>query len=936
MNIFDKIQHYITRSETKLLSQIPVSDNEYGELLKYVKSYVLRMYMQTVVPADAIVSVCLVQIAIRTYADGNYWEYFLDEVGLDVSASKRNYIGRIFAATLKKYNLFEIAHESGTKYAYVENIKAHAFVPNNYLSGYFDFLFAFYDRNILRQLPDNIDEDYLEMSEFFANTLHESGDSFSLTTLNNKPAKSYKLLKATRTLFAQCAPDVVSQEIYRHLKIIDDYYYDDILPNIDDRFGEAFALWQKKNAEINDRNKGTTKRKSGAFYHKPYFCINRKDGTAELIIPEQKIRNDDFNGEVVAKIICGNSTNEYRLNLYRAFGVIVSEQIKIPISNVFCHIEITIKSRTEKRFDIPDRPYRIFDEDSIEILKLRSGQNYLVTQKGAEVRGQKAVYKNSTLSTWDEYSFSNIDEKSVIYINNYPISMIGTFADGPNFTHVSNEYKLSYDGHEIQTAFRHPTLSFRLSKETYSGAFLWCNDEKYLVDDIAVSVVDLPYSPDFYGITVLLQDILDDSAGLYRIFVDEPTKPKREVCKYVYLPNLRCYTEKARYIFSTEASITIIGEYTITPINSSIIEVATNEYLVDLSQGVEQGEFYVEIAGKPYTLIIPLQVFKHGFEKRWQYERPDYIWASDLKNDLYISMPGATEARVYVASKDSRKSAYGVHHGNGIFRFDISEIAEYIRNSPTPFNYISLKYRDNKERNLSLYRVLNRLYVHKADILFDHDQVFVDIFYEGKNDLVLRFVEEGTGHSIVEKTVHNGRNEFPELSAQGLYTMHMLEMVPDPFGFSTETHSIGKPRTRVGAIDYIDISNCKINIQKILYHGQELSLDYSYAVFSLEKQDQFTYTGILYEQKKLAPSLPKAKSTALVKPLLIEGIVDNGDFFIVSVQSVYEDDVYDPLYYDRKMKKLTRSDLVSGKDYSRFIPLYDDSSEYQIHIRRIK
>ena len=223
MAIREKIEQYISRPDVKLLSQIPVSENEYKELLEYARSYVVRMYMQTIVPADIVLSVALVQIAIRTYYDGNYWEYFLEELEMDVSSSKRNYIGQVFAATLRKYRLFEIPHEQGAKYAYVENIKAHAFVPNNYLHGYFDFLFAFYDKNILRQLPDDIDEEFLEMSEFFASTLRASGDSFSLTNLNNKPAKSYKLLKATRTLFAECSPDVVSKEIYRHLQIIDDF-----------------------------------------------------------------------------------------------------------------------------------------------------------------------------------------------------------------------------------------------------------------------------------------------------------------------------------------------------------------------------------------------------------------------------------------------------------------------------------------------------------------------------------------------------------------------------------------------------------------------------------------------------------------------------------------------------------------------------------------
>lgn len=936
MTIREKIHQYIMRPEVKLLSQIPISENEYRKLIEYARNYVLTMHMHISAPADMVLSVALVQIAIRTYYEGNYWEYFLEELEMDVSSSKRNYIGQIFVATLRQYRLFQIPHEQGAKYAYVENIKAHAFVPNKYLHGYFDFLFAFYDKNILRQLPDNIDEEFLEMSEFFASTLRGSGDSFSLTNLNNKPAKSYKLLKATRTLFAECSPDVISKEIYRHLQIIDNFYYDDVLPDREDRFGEAFCLWQIRNTEINDSNKGLAKRRSGAFYHKPYFCINRGNGTADLVIPEQKIRNEDFTGEVYAIVAQGGQQHRFSLSLYRAFGVIVSEPIRIPIGNIFDDIEVTIKSNTEKKFSIPSRSYRIFDGDSIEMLKLRVGQNYLVTEKGAEVHGLKPVYKNIQMSAWDEYSFSDVDEKTVIYIDNSPISIMGTFAEGPDFAYVSKEYKLFSGGREMQTAFRHPILSFRLAKETYAGSFLWCNHEKYLIDDIAASVIELPHDTNSYGVTILLDDLLDDHAAKYHVFVDEPSKQRREICKYVFIPDLRCITDKSRYIFATDAMITLTGNYEITPINVHLLQGTTNEYLVDLLAGHEQGEFALKLGNDEYILAVPLKIFKHGFERAWQYERPDYLWAADLKNDLYISMPGAIEASVYVKTKYYEISETGTNQGNGVFRFDISELAEHIRNNVNPINYISLRYTDNKERKLSLYKVLNRLYVNKSEVLFDQNGVFVDVQYDGKNEFVLRFVDEKTGKTAAEKTVYNGRNEFPELSPSGLYTMHMLESVPDPFGFSTETRTIGNPRTRVGAIDYTDISNCKINIQSVCHAGENLKLDYSYAIFSLEKQDEYTYTGVLYEQKKVPMGAPKPKSVVAARPIIVEGFADNGEFLVVSMQTEYEEDVYDPLFYDKKLKKLVRSDLTSVRDYSRFIPLYDDSADYQIKVRRIQ
>lgn len=847
MNIREKIKDIITHSEIKLLSQIPVSFDEYNELIADMRNYIQHLYVQTVVPANPIVAVALVQIAIRAYSDGNYWDFFNDEIGFTVPASKKNYLGQIFAATLRQYHLFELDREPGAKYAYVENIKAHSYVPDNYLSGYWDFLFAFYDRNILRQLPESIEEEFSEMSEFFADTLNVAGDSISLKNLDNKPAKSYKLLKATRALFAQGDSIILSSEIYRHLQIIDEFYYDNKLPQNSDRFGESFCIWQKRSSEIHDSDNGKTKRRSGKFYHRPYFKIDRSRASVQLIIPEQKIRNDDFSDKVVAIVNENGKSRSFDLSLYRAFGVIVSEPISVPDVDVFGHTEVIIRSLSDRTFDIPECEYRIFDSDSTELAKLKPGQNYLITEKGANVRGHKALYANKDHSIWDEYSYSDIDDESVIYINDTPISITGTFVEGADFAHSSHEYEIFKNGSKLQTAYRHPTVSFRIAKSNYSGAFLWCNNEKYYVDDVAASVVDLPDAPNDYGVTVLLESFLEERAGIYRICVDEPAKNLHEVCNYVFLPDLRCRPEKPRFIFASEAGITITGDYDIEPVNAICVDDGGSDYLVDLTGTDEAGRFRISVDGDIFDMNVPLKIFKHGFEKQWRFDRPDYIWIDDMKNDLYISMSGATEAKVYLASKVSDMVVPGTSLGDGVFRFDISPIVEQIRSSPRPYNYIGLKFRDNKERNLSLYRVLNRTFVD-AEVILDDGIPRVDVKYEGKNAPVLRFCDEKTGETVAEKHVVNGMNDFPELSPDGLYTMYKFEETPDPFGFGSELRSIGNPTVRIGVVNPDDISNCKINFRKILWAGKELHLNYSYGVFSLQKIDEVTYTGVLYEQ----------------------------------------------------------------------------------------
>jgi hypothetical protein len=149
--------------------------------------------------------------------------------------------------------MFELRSKNDLRQAYVENIKAHAFVPNKYLENYFDFLFSFYDRNLLRNLTEDIDEDIDDLISFVSDSLNKSGDEVSIEKSGSKPAKSYKLLKATRSLIAQSGSTVLSDIFFDHLVMMDDYYYDGKLPSKSNRFTEEFQKWvEKKNSEINN------------------------------------------------------------------------------------------------------------------------------------------------------------------------------------------------------------------------------------------------------------------------------------------------------------------------------------------------------------------------------------------------------------------------------------------------------------------------------------------------------------------------------------------------------------------------------------------------------------------------------------------------------------------------------------------------------------
>lgn len=934
MKLFQRIRDQVNSLGIKLLCQIPISHSDYKELLEYTRSKVLNLYIRTIPPPDITLSVALVQIAINTYEEGNYWNCFLNELSINVSAVKRNYIGQIFLATLRHFNLFEIEYDKGSRHAYVENIKAHAYVPNNYSFGYYDFLFSFYDRNLFRQITNKLEDDIYEMIDFMNDSLSSNSDDVRIESYGNRPSKTYRLLKATKNAIGQCSPVIISDLIAKHLIMIDEYYYDRKLPVKDERFANSFISWcEAKEAEINSEPIIDRRRKAvGVLYNKPYYEINRFNEQALLVIPSQKIREDEFDGSAYVEIEYDNKKIKRKLDMYRAYGVLVSEQLKVPVDNIFASYHIDIISCKTRSFKIPEKEYHLFDEDFIEIPKLKKGQCYILVKKGTSVNSDLcAVYVNTNHELWDEFSYSNISDDSVIYINNHPISLNGEFLEEPFFECSSKEYRLFYGEEPIRTAYKHPVISFKVAKKALMGSHIWCNKNRFRanIENIS-SIYEFDQDLENFGVSIPLSNILENTDGLYQIWIDEPGKPKRLICKYVLITSLRCRPEKPRFTFCDRALVHILGNYNITSLNCE--KLNEYEYSLDLTAGIEEAKFELLLGGINYTLEVPIKVFKYGFSRKWRYIREKYLWLSDLENDLYISMPGANRAFVYLGNEED--SIEGEMWMDGEFRFDITRFANKVRENRSAFAYINLKYFDNKWRYLSLFRVLKRLWLYKLDMVYSNNMVRILAEYEGDAKLKVCISDYITKKIVSEKYLINGSTDFPELNFNTLYKLEKLQIVTDPFGLSEHITSLGSIH-KIGAIDFEDVTNCKMIIKSITYNGGLLDLKYKYTAYNLLKISDCTYIGKL---KCVKIDSEKLREEDLFEKICIKIVKEDRQVNILSLHAL-EDDDWLEIWYDRKTKSLI-SDcndmLYLSNDYRRFIPLYEDITEYKVEFRRVK
>ena len=934
-----RIREEFTSSRFELISQIAISDDEYEELLQYVRDKVKNSYVQMLVPSDEVLSVAMVQIAIRVYSEGNYWDYFDEEVGVEISQSKKYYFAQIFAKTIQKYKLFELEQENQSKYSYVENIKAHAFVPNQYLHNYFDFLFSFYDRNLFRQLTDEIDEDIDDLIGFVSESLSRSGDVVSIEKSGNKPAKSYKLLKATRALIAQSTSTVVSDTFFDHLVLMDNYYYDGKLPPKADRFSEAFQEWvEKKNSEINASDSISRKRKAKeSFFHKPHFLIDRNNSQLYLMIPSQKFRTEGFVNDAKVEIRVGGELITKHLEVYKAYGVLVSEEIKLPITDLFAEYKVVISANATQEYLIPSKEYRVFDEDFDESSKLKKGTNYLLVRKGLYVSGNITErFVDTACVLWDKYCYDDVSENSVIYINGKPLSLIGEFSDKPLFECVSKEYLLYKNGRQVQTAYKHPIVSFKINKGMLPRTRLFVNEDPYSIEnDCNITVFDFPNEKDVVGVSIDLDTLLPCMDGVYQISLDEPGKNPHLLTRYILITELRCRTSKPRYTFCSTAEIKLSGDYLTNPLNCYMNEYG--EYVVNLLEGNEAGEFELEFQKETYKLLVPLRVFKFGFEKQWQLIRPEFLWYSDLKNELYVSIPGATEIKVYL-NKNESDCIWGDMYEDGKFKLDISEFVAEIKETTNSMVYINLMFCDNRWRSISLYRVQVRPWIDRFALICENGAMALDAKYQSRNPLYVEFYDFDTKELVVGTQLENGITYLPQISRDKLYTLKRYEVESDEFGFDDNYIPLGEPLHKYGYVDVSDLSNCKMFITRILNKERGLKQQYTYVVFDIQKETDNVYFGKLMYSPKVKGDTPKQKPRTLFEKVRFEVVLDESKIQVLSLNIIEDEDAFIP-YYDSTAQVLISENsdiLLRSREFKRYIPLYEDETTYYVDFRRVR
>lgn len=947
-----------------LLGEIPVDDDEYKSLIEYTRRYLKAVSPSLGVRVDLRLSITLVQIAIREYKEGKYWSYFCEAIGETISLGKMNFCGKVFAATVGYYGLLYINREESNSQMYVENIKLHSIVTNYYMNGFFDFVYSYYEKNLLRQISDDIEDDLVSLSLFMKKMLDENADSIVGIESNGRASKTYRLLKATRLLLANGDLETIKDVLLPILSIVDNFYYDSEMPNDNSRFSNGFELWSQKQEQSEVRS---VERKENRLLasKKPYIHVDFDHMMSYLYVPSQKFRDSECDGEATVKIIINGYEKSIDLEIYKSFGLYLSEQICIPIPSPFDQVEVYIESNIEKKYRIIQSNYRILNKNYDCVNKLSKEKNILLVEKEVKVlfdQEDDCVDFSNEYGAFDFYAV-NVSDESVIHIGNKSISLAGEYSEIPDFEEIVEDFELfDKENNKLVITRKHPTISFLVDENKLAGTVIVVNGNKIPITNIENKNTYYANQKGEIAVIVTLEEVLSQTDGVFDIYIDIPNEKDKRIQKYVRLSKFEAGCSKRIYASSDEIYVWVKhGHDSTWPLDEYVEMVGmvgnADQYKVN-SDNIEISEVLFNMELNELLLLrLPVYLFKAGFSaNNMSFKQPDYIWYTELQDTIYCEAPEVQEVRVYL-NHEKNEYITGTNIGRGIFRIDISSIKQRILKNPYDvWAYLNVFCKGKRNRSFVVYSILRTIWVEPYfDLKKREGQLCFDLNVQGNAKLVVDIEDEITKDKLVENLeIKTGITYLPELSENGLYGIFPRMIEEDEFGLSSNSFTMRCLYDQ----SYVGMDNLvgyRLSIADLIYCDEKMKLSFDYFIDIREKIDNLTYEGNMYGLKKQvrtngAKEVKKGQyeygeDGRIIKKkfgkIRIHIIEEKEKSILIKLfTSTYEeDDGWIELYYDNTFNTLLHSNdriLDSHNGYGRFVFLEDEDTCFRIMKKKIR
>lgn len=744
----EKLKHRIQREFIKCtyIGDIKINDDEFNMLIEELRKYfdILLKLSQKKDNTSPVIAVALVQIGIRYY-DGSFWSHVKNLLGIDsLNGVQQGIIGKCFINTLIKYNKIHVEENELRN-----NILMHCFITKYYAEDLFDFLFAYYQVDL--------DRDLARHDKTMRNSLMVSMQK------GENSSRAYKIKKHTA--------DAVSANergckirVARILRFIDNALFENTLPtNSPNRIAQLFVDWATNSGKFNREKKhiqGLGKR-GKKRYSSPYIHFNTKTEQFELIIPSQHImlNEDEEMPDISLTVSLNDNETVLRPALIGSVTGCKTEKAVFNIAprDIFSSVKLSIvKNGTEmvRTFIIKKDSVRFFDDDwemhpIVDYLPV--GTIYVFTEKEKTISSYAILdkEKHMGLNLFTVYLKSGDIIKhpdGKILSAGKPLEE-GILPYGIVYGATVSESEVSYNIYS-----KIPTIYFRMQESKESGTRITINNKPFRLDLLKTEKFENNSSSEKEYLLKLEEYISEN--GIYKVEIDIPNNRKNHSYSFAFIKDFEYGFENAPYVFKDKGTINFSCPLLIEPVTDAIFK-QNNSYEFRMNSENDYISFLTKTQDKKFLININVPAFKWKFDDgEWQIEKPEEIWHKEFPSCIFLkfpsdevrfSMPPIMLDNIPDDEDISFHTSFFKNKESGVFVCDTRKMLSWF-GFEDPIRPLSISFESNEE-NISFVfaNIFTRCFVLDSKIIEDRK----------KNCLVLKSDIVGLSDCVVDIFFNN-------------------------------------------------------------------------------------------------------------------------------------------------------------------------------------
>lgn len=926
------------------IGEVPIDDKEYALLLEFTRYQLQNHSANALGMVDSpLVATALVQMGIRTY-NGSYWPHVAQELNMEkISQPSQRFLNETFQNTARKHGLVVLT-DSQVDSRTIQSILFHGVVSNHYATGLFDLLFRFYDRDLGRNLAQNTPE----RIRLLLDTIRQSEKSEAEIVVSRQrtagnASKAYMLRR--HTIAALTAfPEINGPRLQRYIEMIDSaFWYQQLPEKSSDRLVECFRKWAENSPDLKEQYRirageaGMVRRKR--YFQTPYLHADLRNGTFELCLPEQILRQTPEGARVswrvqsearwetvdceIFEAVCGLKTDESRISI---------EPMEV-LSEIMCNL--CVGETVLNRFKIAKTCARFFDEEGDQENTLSSGVCIGFTS-ATECLQSAALLGDEIIGTLHRWEF-HFEKGDVVLFPDATGCCIGE-----NYTEgllrrglVPSVQCENLSATPLPVYNLAPEILLLVEEEKMEGISLFVNGKRYRLTDCDYKKARESNQRGKQWVLLSTATFIEiQNNAVNSVAVELPgANFARKPFVFALCSGLHLEFEDAPYVFEERGTIRFSTELKVERVPGMHYDKSPdgNSFNFELAQPDGKLHFVLSDAKLPIAVDIPAFSWSAN-QVSWQLGSLGDVWAKDFPYDISLRGPFQEIGFDFGIAPSAMRGdsavmlTFSKSAQTGIFHCDLTRARSWITRDKACYPVKLLL--DGKPVPFGRIFAKSILLADKIELIADFEDrkltLICDVIGRSKNYYV-DIQHKNSGKLFASKVPFDGKRlelhcEIPN----GEYEVTVFETDDDDF-FDDTYYVLG-----VHSCTLLDRNNLSGKQILLKYISRKLNGSFRYMlkenlrVCNLQRDEPRVYRAELIDGEENAKVFYRVQLT-------LPDTEELSSFFLKYWDEKYEE--YYEFDYDRMTKLLLTENeeeksLPYSLRYRRYTTLFEDQDKF--------